>query len=174
MTGAAMRHCWRCGARLDAPPPTVCARCGQDHFNNPKPAAEAVVTRDRQVLLIRRAHEPWRDHWDIPGGFCDPGEHPMRTAERELSEETGIRGRATTLIGLWIDDYGPPAADGLQETTLNVAYLVEPLGGAAAATDGEASDIAWFPLDAVPGRLAFPAHAAAVLDAARRLLGDDA
>lgn len=51
--------------------------CGRGHFSNRKPCGEALVKRDGEVLLIRRAADPWRDHWDIPGGFCDPGEHPL-------------------------------------------------------------------------------------------------
>ncbi len=35
------------------------------------------------MLLLRRAKEPWKGRWDIPGGFCDADEHPITTAERE-------------------------------------------------------------------------------------------
>jgi 8-oxo-dGTP diphosphatase len=89
---------------LEHAPPVVCRGCGQGHFNNPKPAAEVVLERAGTVLLVRRAQDPWRGHWDIPGGFCEPGEHPIRTAERELLEETGVRAHVVALIGMWIDD----------------------------------------------------------------------
>jgi len=29
--------------------------------------------------------------WELPAGTRDPGEPPLRTAERELAEETGLR-----------------------------------------------------------------------------------
>lgn len=165
------RHCWRCAAPLPSPPPTVCGACGQAHYNNPKPAAEAVVVRAGEVLLIRRADEPWAGRWDIPGGFCEPGEHPARTAERELLEETGLQGRATTMIGIWMDVYGDPDPDGLQTATMNVSYLLELTEDAPARPrDGEATEIAWLPLDPPPQELAFPAHSYEVLTAVRRLL----
>ena len=41
-------------------------------------------------MLVRRAHEPWRGAWDVPGGFCGPREHPTDAAEREVREETGL------------------------------------------------------------------------------------
>jgi hypothetical protein len=28
-------------------------------------------------------------------------------------------------LGIWMDDYGQPDADGLQEITMNIAYFVE-------------------------------------------------
>jgi 8-oxo-dGTP diphosphatase len=174
------RHCWRCAAALPGPPPVSCVVCGQEHYNNPKPAAEAIVVRGGQILLIRRATEPWAGHWDIPGGFCDAGEHPARAAERELLEETGLPARARALIGIWMDVYGEPAEDGLVETTMNVSYLLELIGSppgaeiAASAGDGEASELAWFDLGELPAELAFPDHAHAVLAALRDVLdGDD-
>jgi 8-oxo-dGTP diphosphatase len=171
VSAVARRFCWRCGTALAERPPTACGSCGQGHFNNPKPAADAVLVHDGRVLLARRAQDPWRDRWDIPGGFCDAGEHPILTAERELMEETGMRGRAVTLIGTWIDTYGEPQPDGIQETTLNLAYLVraqstEPSG----PLDHETVETAWFPLDGLPDELAFPTHAVPALAATRELL----
>ncbi len=161
------RYCWRCAAPLDAPPPTTCSSCGEPHYNNPKPAAEAVVVHDGNVLLLKRAIDPYRDHWDIPGGFCEPGEHPARAAERELLEETGHHARSTELLGIWMDVYGDPEPDGLQATTMNVSYLLELTEGEAIiASDGEATELKWFPLDGPPAELAFPEHAHDVLRAA--------
>lgn len=71
-----------------------------------------------------------------------------------------------------MDTYGPIQPDGLQETTLNIKYLptlldLEP----TSATDDEATEIAWFPLDPLPHNLAFPIHVIPALEAARRLAG---
>lgn len=166
-----VRYCWRCASTLPAPPPVDCGRCGQGHYNNPKPAADAVVVREGQILLIKRARDPWRNHWDIPGGFCNAGEHPIRTAQRELLEEVGLHARCEILLGVWIDEYGPPDADGVQETTLNFAYIAELLDlPAERPHDDEAIESRWFPLDVLPTQLAFPAHQRPALEAARALL----
>jgi hypothetical protein len=37
----------------------VCSRCGRIHYRNAKPCACALVIRDRRVLLVRRAIEPF-------------------------------------------------------------------------------------------------------------------
>ena len=120
----AYRYCWSCGTLLHEPPPTYCEHCGQRHFRNPKPCGEAIVIEHGRVLLMRRAKEPFKDAWDVPGGFCEGDEHPMHAAERELEEELGIAAEAVAYVGTWIDVYGPPAVDGIQEHTVNSAYIM--------------------------------------------------
>lgn len=137
--------------------------------------------RDARVLLLRRAADPWKDAWDVPGGFCEAAEHPMRAAERELEEEAGLKARAVALVGTWVDAYGPPEPDGVQVWTLTSAYLMELADPEAPIRlqRGEAVDSGWFPLDALPAALAFPDHArpmlevvAAVIDGSAPVLPD--
>jgi ADP-ribose pyrophosphatase YjhB (NUDIX family) len=45
---------------------------GTEYFHNAKPCAGAIVVRDGRVLLRRRALDPGRGCWDIPGGCIDP------------------------------------------------------------------------------------------------------
>jgi 8-oxo-dGTP diphosphatase len=161
------RFCWRCGAALPAPPPTTCARCGEEHYLNPRPCGVAVVVRGGQVLLVRRALDPYQGCWDIPGGFCDAAEHPMHAAERELAEETGLTGRATAYVGTWMGTYGPPQPDEIPIHTAGSVYLVELADPHADVQlqPAEVSEARWFHLDELPADLAFPDHARPVLAA---------
>ena len=59
-------------------------------LRNAKRCASAVIVREGRVLLGRRAGEPGRGQWDIPGGFLNPWEHPADGAMREVREETGL------------------------------------------------------------------------------------
>ncbi|MEI8348379.1 MAG: NUDIX domain-containing protein [Pseudomonadota bacterium] len=45
---------------------------------------------DLKVLLIKRKHPPFENHWAFPGGFLNDGEDPMEGCERELEEETSL------------------------------------------------------------------------------------
>ncbi len=80
---AAPRFCSQCAAPLPGPPPVTCPACDTSHWQDAKPCAGALVTRDGRLLLVRRSHEPWLGRWDIPGGFCGSREHPAMAAARE-------------------------------------------------------------------------------------------
>jgi ADP-ribose pyrophosphatase YjhB (NUDIX family) len=118
-----------------------------------------VVDEAGRVLLARRAGEPFRGYWDLPGGFLDEGEHPLDGIRRELREETGLMVEPEDFVGVWIDRYGD-AEDA--HATLNLYWTARVLGGEAEAAD-DVSEIAWFRPDELPpaGRLAF--HIAEVL-----------
>ena len=64
------------------------------------PGCSALVfAADRErVLLTRRADN---SRWCLPGGGMEPGESAAEACERELREETGLRGRVTWLIGIY-------------------------------------------------------------------------
>src|SRR5438270_9474245 len=139
-----MRFCAACGARLPPPPPpTVCGACGRAVWRNAKPGAAALVVRDGRLLLVRRAHDPWRGAWCAPSGFCDGDEHPILTAEREAFEETGIRTRVTGFLGIWAVPYGE-AGPGA-ETVAVAYYHASPVGHERGARDpAEAAEVGWF------------------------------
>jgi 8-oxo-dGTP diphosphatase len=63
------------------------------------PVAVAVITCDGLVLLGRRRSPEPGISWVFPGGKLEPGERPEDAAVRETLEETGLRIRATGVIG---------------------------------------------------------------------------
>lgn len=158
--------CPECASPLPSLPPVRCPACGQQLWLDPKPCAGAAVIRGNSLLMVRRAHEPWQNHWDVPGGFCEPGEHPIQTAERELLEETGFHVRVVGFLGIWPDRYEIPGV--APKLTLNIYYHAELVDGAAANPDsGEVAEVRWFPEDALPNMVAFPAHITPLLQAWR-------
>src|SRR3954464_9521483 len=113
--------------------------CPSDSAQQPAnrvPCAGAVV-RDGagRILLVRRANEPGRGLWSLPGGRVEPGEAEEAAVVREVLEETGLVVRVEALVGrvsIGRYDIGD--------------YACTVTGGTlAAATD--ADDVAW----TVPG-----------------------
>ena len=64
----------------------------------PYVSADAAVFRDGRILLIRREDDGL---WAMPGGATEVGETWARSVERELREETGLQGTATSLLGVF-------------------------------------------------------------------------
>src|SRR5215470_8183518 len=59
------------------------------------PGAVAIVALDAEdnVVLVRQLREPARKELlELPAGTLDADEEPLATAQRELAEETGLRG----------------------------------------------------------------------------------
>lgn len=161
MTHDRARHCPTCGAGLTSAdvggrPRRRCSTCGFVLYLNPASAAAGVVVNEaRQVLLVRRAIEPFRGHWALPAGYQEIDEDPVTTVVREVREEAGIDVAVVGLLDLlFVEDPRKPA---------NVAvFLCHPEGGELRA--GPEEDAAsFFALDDLPGPIGF--------DNYRRILG---
>jgi len=125
-----------------------CPGCGEMFYRNSKPCAGALVVDGQgRLLLARRAIEPFKGMWDIPGGYLEEGEHPEAGAIREVLEETGLDVRITALVGMYMDTYG---AEGV--STLNVFYEAEVVGEIpeTLTAKDDVSELCWFDVDALP------------------------
>lgn len=54
---------------------------------------------DGRLLLIRRAHDPGRGLWSVPGGRVEAGESDVEALVREMAEETGLVVQPGELVG---------------------------------------------------------------------------
>ncbi|MCL4297391.1 MAG: NUDIX hydrolase [Anaerolineae bacterium] len=127
----------------------VCNDCSFVFYQNSKPCAGVLIIEKDKLLLIKRAIEPFKGYWDIPGGFLEPGEHPEIGAVREILEETGLHVQLGELLGIFMDVYETTG-----DPTLNLFYTATIAGGEARA-GSDAAHLHWFDLDALPQQIAF-------------------
>lgn len=129
----------------------VCTDCGEIYYQNPLPAATAlVVNRHNQLLLGKRAVEPAKGEWGLPGGFIEMGETMEQAALRELKEETGLEGKILSFIGCF------PQESLFYGSIIIFGYRIEAAGGNLQAGD-DVEEIIYFDLDSLPP-VAFEAH----------------
>ena len=101
----------------------------------------AVVVGANGVLLVRRAHEPLKGQWSLPGGLVEIGEPLVRAVAREVLEETGL----TVSVAAYLDtvEVIRHDADGRVEYHyVLLDYLCRPAAGTIRASS-DAADACW-------------------------------
>lgn len=72
--------------------PFRCVACDFNMFFGPVAAVGAlVVDESGKLLLVRRARDPGKGKWGLPGGFVDRNETIEQALAREVLEETKLR-----------------------------------------------------------------------------------
>ncbi len=87
------RYCHLCGGQYVEGEfkPQVCKKCGNKSFANRIPVVELLLFNDRgQALISKRAKNPNKGKYDIPGGFVEHEENFESAIIREISEELGL------------------------------------------------------------------------------------
>jgi ADP-ribose pyrophosphatase YjhB (NUDIX family) len=146
--------CPKCGGALtsrliDQQQRLVCTQCNFIFYQNSKPCVGALIIDQGKLLLVKRAREPFKDYWDIPGGFLEAGEHPETGVRREIFEETCLHIQLGEMLGIFMDIYYTSG-----DPILNIFYVASVAGGEARA-GSDATHVQWFDLDALPEQIAF-------------------
>ena len=116
----------------------------REYPERPLVGVGGVVIDNGRALLIRRASEPLRGEWSIPGGMLELGETLEQGVARELLEETGLQIRVLELIEVferivYAPNGGSAGDDGPERPRFHYViadYLCERVSGEhAAASD---------------------------------------
>ena len=152
----AKRFCAYCGEKLiekffQERNHRYCQTCDRIHYENPFPAVAALVpNQNGQLLLVKRAVEPAKGQWCLPGGFIEIDESIEEAVLRELREETGVEGK----IGQLVDFFSQRSP--LYGALLIFGYRVTLLGGELQAGD-DAEEARFFDINDLPP-IAFLSH----------------
>lgn len=95
------------------------------------------------IVLIARNN---RSIWCLPKGIIEAGESAEEAAEREVSEETGLKGKIIDKIGEVSYWYWSKEKRTRYFKTVHF-YLMECLSGNTADHDSEVEEARWFPVD---------------------------
>ncbi len=103
-----------------------------------------------QILLIKRAAEPFQEMWALPGGFLEINETLENCALRELEEETGIS-------GVYLEQFytfGKPGRDP-RERVISISYIaLAPAEKLNPKASSDAQEVNWHSIGSLP-ELAF-------------------
>jgi ADP-ribose pyrophosphatase YjhB (NUDIX family) len=127
----------------------------------------AVIDQDGRILLIQRADNR---KWAMPGGALEVGETPAQGVEREAFEETGVKCRATALVGVFDSRFSGSLS---RHHLYHFMFLCQPVGAQMKASHAnEVIQTGWFTEDELPEDLD-PGHAARIPHAYRAWRGDE-
>ncbi len=125
----------------------VCVDCGFVHYRNPAVVVGAVVVREEEVLLCRRAIPPREGYWALPAGYLELGESTSEGARREAMEEANADIEIERPLGI----YSIPRLSVVQ--IIFAAKLV----GEHIAPGPESHEVGLFGWDSIPrAEIAFP------------------
>ena len=150
------KYCSYCGKKntrgqIDGAIRYHCITCKTIHYENPKPTATLVCPKENKVLLGRRAFNPGKGEWGLPGGFIELKETLSEGALRELKEETNLDGEVVKILGT-CSHYGSIFGDIL---LIGLEVKIKDWSGMLALDD--VSELQLFNINELP-ELAFDCH----------------
>jgi ADP-ribose pyrophosphatase len=113
------------------------------------PGSTAIVAiHDGAVVLVRQHREPaGRRLLELPAGTLEEGEEPLRSAQRELEEEVGLKGGRWSSLGTYF------TSPGFLEEQMHL-FLAEDLEeGEQDLDDDEDVEIVRWPVEELEQRL---------------------
>ena len=145
------KFCPRCGAKFSNKKDHLyCQSCSFKFYYNPATAV-CLLTRNKkgEILLAKRAIDPYKGYWDTVGGFLNPGESFEDAAVREFKEETGLDAKVSKYWGSTPDVYGD---GGIQ--VANSFFEMEIIGGKMEAHD-DVAELKYFAPNDIPEDISF-------------------
>ena len=139
---------------------SVCDFMAREYPAHPVVGVGAVVVRDGKALIVKRAHEPRKGEWSLPGGLLELGESLQDAVRREIREETSLDITVGPIIETF-DRVHRDEAGKIRYHFVIVDFVCWPNGGEA-VPGSDAEGVAWVTAGEIDD-YAVNAHAKAVI-----------
>ena len=139
----------------------------REYPEHPVVGVGGVVVRDGKALIVKRAHEPRKGEWSLPGGLLELGESLQDAVRREIKEETALDVTVGPIIETFDrvhrDDHGR-----IRYHFVIVDFVCWPNGGEA-MPGSDADGVAWVSVAEIDD-YRVNAHAKAVIEKGLKVL----
>lgn len=145
----AYKFCPLCGGEFEKVDNELlnCKNCKKPFYISPKPCSAAVIlNNDNELMLVRRAYDPRKGYWDVPGGFVSLDESIEDSVIREIEEEVGLKLKNLNFLFSYSDRY---IYKEINYYCLVSLFLAEVESGEIKAAD-DVSEVKFFSLDNLP------------------------
>jgi len=106
----------------------------------------AVIIREGKILLVKRANEPNKGRWSVPGGLVRKGESLVEALKREIKEELNVDVEvgdvACVADEIFYDERGE-----IPYHYVIIDFFAEIYGNPKPGSD--AADVKWIPLSEI-------------------------
>jgi 8-oxo-dGTP diphosphatase len=113
----------------------------RDYPDRPIIGVGGVVVSHGRALLVRRATEPLKGEWSVPGGVLELGEKLHDGVRREVLEETGLEVEPQQVLEVF-DSIFSDQQGRTQYHYVLIDYLCSVIGGEARA-GSDVSEVRW-------------------------------
>jgi mutator protein MutT len=104
-----------------------------------------LVLRGDQILLIRRAKDPDKGRWSIPGGGVELGETLQEAARREVQEECGLEVEIDQIASVY--DLIIPDEQGRTRFHYVLIHFIALYQGGEPRSGSDAAAVTWVSLE---------------------------
>lgn len=119
-----IKYCPRCAARkfnVFGDKSYKCEECGFQWYVNMSAAVAAIIyNENEEILFTRRAFDPAKGTYDLPGGFIDLGETAEEAVKREIKEELNLE---VTECHYWMTFPNKYPYKGMEYNTLDLIFF---------------------------------------------------